>query len=42
MGPPKEFRFTAEKIRAELKDAGFQLAERHDFLPQQQYLIFSR
>jgi cyclopropane fatty-acyl-phospholipid synthase-like methyltransferase len=42
MGPPKEFRFKANQIRAELKAAGFRQLEHHDFLPQQQFLIFSR
>jgi ubiquinone/menaquinone biosynthesis C-methylase UbiE len=42
MGPPKEFRFTAEKIRVELEQAGFRQLERHGFLPQQHFLIFSK
>ena len=39
-GPPVEFRFTAEQIEAEMKQAGFQLDARHDFLPRQHFLIF--
>ena len=42
MGPPKEFRFTSEKIVAELKEAGFKQSEKHDFLPQQHFLIFKK
>jgi ubiquinone/menaquinone biosynthesis C-methylase UbiE len=42
MGPPKEFRFPAGKIRAELAQAGYRQVETLDFLPQQQFLIFSR
>lgn len=42
MGPPKHFRFPAEKIAGELKDAGFRQVARHDFLPQQNFLIFAR
>ena len=42
MGPPKEFRFTSEKIAAELKAAGFKQIEKHDFLPQQHFLIFKK
>lgn len=42
MGPPKEFRFTAEKIREELAQAGFRQVEQFDFLPQQHFLIFSK
>jgi cyclopropane fatty-acyl-phospholipid synthase-like methyltransferase len=39
-GPPPEFRFEAEQIVAEMKDAGFVLDARHDFLPRQHYLVF--
>jgi ubiquinone/menaquinone biosynthesis C-methylase UbiE len=42
MGPPKEFHFTAEKIREELRQAGFRQIEKLDFLPEQQFLIFSK
>lgn len=41
MGPRKEFRFPAEKIRAEMAEAGFAQVEDHGFLPQQHFLIFS-
>ena len=41
MGPQKEFRFPAEKIRAEMAEAGFAQVEDHGFLPQQHFLIFS-
>jgi len=42
MGPPKDFRLTAKKIRTELAQAGFQQVEKFDFLPQQQFLIFAK
>lgn len=41
-GPPVEFRFTAEEIAAELAQAGYTLAARHDFLPRQHFLVFRR
>jgi cyclopropane fatty-acyl-phospholipid synthase-like methyltransferase len=41
MGPNKEFRFTAEKIRAEMAEAGFAQVEEHSFLKQQHFLIFA-
>lgn len=40
-GPPPEFRFEAEQIIAEMRQAGYDLAARHDFLPRQHYLIFT-
>jgi SAM-dependent methyltransferase len=39
-GPPVEFRFAPEQIDAELTEAGFRLATRHDFLPNQIFLVF--
>jgi len=39
-GPPKEFRFPPEKIKAEMSKAGYKLAEQHGFLPRQHFLIF--
>ena len=42
MGPPKEFRFAAEKIRAELTEAGFKQVGKHSFLLQQNFLIFGK
>jgi cyclopropane fatty-acyl-phospholipid synthase-like methyltransferase len=39
-GPPVEFRFTAEQIEAEMKQAGFALDSRHGFLARQHFLIF--
>jgi ubiquinone/menaquinone biosynthesis C-methylase UbiE len=39
-GPPKEFRFPPEKLKAEMGKAGYKLAAQHDFLPRQQFLIF--
>lgn len=42
MGPPKHFRFAASKIREEMEKAGYKQVESHDFLPQQNFLIFAR
>jgi SAM-dependent methyltransferase len=39
-GPPVEFRFTPDQISAELAQAGFRLQTRHEFLPQQIFLIY--
>jgi SAM-dependent methyltransferase len=39
-GPPVEFRFTPDQIRAELAAAGFSLQTSHDFLPRQIFLIY--
>ena len=39
-GPPREFRFPAEKFKSEMGAAGYKLAAQHDFLPRQQFLIF--
>lgn len=39
-GPPVEFRFTAEQIESEMKEAGYQLDTKHDFLPRQHFLVF--
>ncbi len=39
-GPPVEFRFTPERLTAELSQAGFQLQATHDFLPQQLFLVY--
>jgi cyclopropane fatty-acyl-phospholipid synthase-like methyltransferase len=41
-GPPQEFRFPPEKVKAEMGEAGYVLAEQLDFLPRQQFLIFRR
>jgi ubiquinone/menaquinone biosynthesis C-methylase UbiE len=40
MGPPKRSRVSADKVKAELKAAGYSLAEEHGFLPNQYFLIF--
>ena len=41
-GPPVEFRFMPEQIESELRQAGYQVDARHDFLPRQHFLIFRR
>jgi len=40
-GPPKEFRFTPEQVKAEMSKAGYALAAQYDFLPRQHFLIFA-
>jgi ubiquinone/menaquinone biosynthesis C-methylase UbiE len=39
-GPPREFRFEADQIIGEMKQAGYELETRHDFLPRQHFLMF--
>ena len=39
-GPPKEARIAPERVKTELKGAGYTLAEEHDFLPNQYFLVF--
>jgi ubiquinone/menaquinone biosynthesis C-methylase UbiE len=39
-GPPREFRFEADQIVDEMKQAGFRLDARHEFLPRQHFLVF--
>jgi predicted methyltransferase len=41
-GPPKEVRIAAERVKAELKAAGYDLAQEHAFLPNQYFLVFRR
>lgn len=40
MGPPKHTRVSPERVKAELKTAGYILAEEHGFLPNQYFLVF--
>jgi SAM-dependent methyltransferase len=39
-GPPREFRFEADQIVAEMAQAGYRLDRKHDFLPRQHFLVF--
>lgn len=41
-GPPKEVRMPPDRIKAEMKSAGYDLVKEYDFLPKQHFLIFSR
>jgi hypothetical protein len=41
-GPPAEFRFEADQIVGEMKQAGYRLDAKHDFLPRQHFLVFRR
>lgn len=42
MGPPAQYRFSPEQIQSEMGRAGYRLVEQHDFLPHQNFLIFTR
>jgi len=39
-GPPKSARIAPDRVKAELKSAGYTLAQEHAFLPNQYFLIF--
>jgi cyclopropane fatty-acyl-phospholipid synthase-like methyltransferase len=39
-GPPPEFRFEADQIVGEMKQAGYRLEAKYDFLPRQHFLVF--
>ncbi len=41
MGPPAEFRFPLERFQSEMSQAGYKLTAQYDFLPRQQFLIFT-
>jgi SAM-dependent methyltransferase len=41
-GPPKDARIAPERVQAELKSAGYELAQEHAFLPNQFFLVFRR
>lgn len=40
VGPPKRARIEPERVKAELKRAGYVLAQEHAFLPNQYFLVF--
>ena len=40
-GPPKAARIAPERVTAELKAAGYALAQEHGFLPNQYFLVFT-
>lgn len=42
MGPPEAFRFSPEKIQAELAQAGWKRTAQHTFLPNQSFTVYSR
>ena len=39
-GPPLALRIPPERVIAELEQAGYALIAKHDFLPQQYFLVF--
>jgi cyclopropane fatty-acyl-phospholipid synthase-like methyltransferase len=41
-GPPPEHKLSPEQVREELEAAGYRLAQTHDFLPDQYFLVFQR
>jgi ubiquinone/menaquinone biosynthesis C-methylase UbiE len=42
VGPPVAMKLSEAEVEAEMKAAGLQLAEKHDFLPHQYFLVFRR
>ncbi len=41
-GPPRSARLAAERVKDELRRAGYRLAQEHGFLPNQYFLVFER
>ena len=41
-GPPRDARVAPQRVKAELKAAGYTLAAEHAFLPDQYFLVFAR
>jgi len=41
-GPPREARLASARVKAEMAEAGYTLAEERDFLPEQYFLVFCR
>jgi predicted methyltransferase len=39
-GPPKSARIAPDRVKSELKSAGYELAREHTFLPNQYFLVF--
>ena len=39
-GPPRSARIAPERVKAELKSAGYALVQEHGFLPAQYFLVF--
>jgi SAM-dependent methyltransferase len=42
IGPPEHHKLAEESVIAEMKEAGYRLAEKHGFLPHQYFLVFER
>jgi SAM-dependent methyltransferase len=40
VGPPQRARIAPERVKEELERAGYALAQEHDFLPHQYFLVF--
>ncbi len=40
-GPPAEHRIAPERVKSEMERAGYRLAEQHEFLPHQYFLVFA-
>ena len=41
IGPPPSERLSSEQVTAEMKSAGYELVQHHDFLPRQYFLVFA-
>lgn len=42
VGPPRSARIAAERVKDELKRAGYAFVQAHDFLPNQYFLVFEQ
>lgn len=42
VGPPPSMKLSEDEVTAELKAAGFKLAQSHTFLPHQYFLVFQK
>jgi hypothetical protein len=40
VGPPQRARIAPQRVKDELKRAGYALAQEHEFLPNQYFLVF--
>jgi hypothetical protein len=40
-GPPRDLKVSDAVVESELREAGFVVVERHDFLPDQYFVVFA-
>jgi len=41
-GPPRQYRVAPDRVKSEMLAAGYVLADEHDFLPNQYFLVFKQ